>query len=203
MSLSQPLPERLRPSELALFVGQSHLAERLTTLLEGPRLPSLLLFGPPGCGKSTLALLLARARGGNVLRLSAPEAGLQQLRRQLTGVDILVLDELHRFSKAQQDFFLPLLESGDRSSAPSRPTASTKSSTSSPPTMSGSLKPPTKGSGNFSKTMTIRNITTKTSVFTAYSCRSPKTSCSNRRSFRCAAASTTSRDASIPTNGSP
>ena len=113
MSLSQPLPERLRPSELALFVGQSHLAERLTTLLEGPRLPSLLLFGPPGCGKSTLALLLARARGGNVLRLSAPEAGLQQLRRQLTGVDILVLDELHRFSKAQQDFFLPLLESGD------------------------------------------------------------------------------------------
>ena len=90
MSLSQPLPERLRPSELALFVGQSHLAERLTTLLEGPRLPSLLLFGPPGCGKSTLALLLARARGGNVLRLSAPEAGLQQLRRQLTGVDILV-----------------------------------------------------------------------------------------------------------------
>lgn len=50
MSLSQPLPERLRPSELALFVGQSHLAERLTTLLEGPRLPSLLLFGPPGCG---------------------------------------------------------------------------------------------------------------------------------------------------------
>ena len=90
-----------------------------------------------------------------------------------------------------------------RSSAPSRPTASTKSSTSSPPTMSGSLKPPTKGSGNFSKTMTIRNITTKTSVFTAYSCRSPKTSCSNRRSFRCAAASTTSRDASIPTNGSP
>ena len=113
MSLSQPLPERLRPSELALFVGQSHLAERLTTLMEGPRLPSLLLFGPPGCGKSTLALLLARARGGNVLRLSAPEAGLQQLRRQLTGVDILVLDELHRFSKAQQDFFLPLLESGD------------------------------------------------------------------------------------------
>ena len=88
-------------------------------------------------------------------------------------------------------------------SAYQRPTASTKSSTSSPPTMSGSLKPPTKGSGNFSKTMTIRNITTKTSVFTAYSCRSPKTSCSNRRSFRCAAASTTSRDASIPTNGSP
>lgn len=113
MPLSQPLPESLRPSDLADFVGQSHLADRIRSLLEAPRLPSLLLFGPPGCGKSTLALLLARARGSNVLRLSAPEAGLQMLRKQLTGVDILVLDELHRFSKAQQDFFLPLLESGE------------------------------------------------------------------------------------------
>ena len=104
MSLSQPLPERLRPSELALFVGQSHLAERLTTLLEGPRLPSLLLFGPPGCGKSTLALLLARARGGNVLRLSAPEAGLQQLRRlkrQLNRKTQCLLQRLHRCHKHQ------------------------------------------------------------------------------------------------------
>ena len=113
MSLSIPLPERLRPQKLADFVGQTHLGERLVTLMESPRLPSLLLFGPPGCGKSTLALLLAHSRGGKVLRLSAPEAGLQQLRRQLNGVDVLVLDELHRFSKAQQDFFLPLLESGE------------------------------------------------------------------------------------------
>ena len=113
MTVSQPLPESLRPSDVADFVGQSHLKERIKALLDAPRLPSLLLFGPPGCGKSTLALLLAKARGHNVLRLSAPEAGLQQLRRQLNGVDILVLDELHRFSKAQQDFFLPLLESGD------------------------------------------------------------------------------------------
>ena len=113
MTLCQPLPERMRPTELASFVGQTHLSERLQTLMTAPRLPSLLLFGPPGCGKSTLALLLARARGGVVLRLSAPEAGLQQLRRRLSGVDVLVLDELHRFSKAQQDFFLPLLESGE------------------------------------------------------------------------------------------
>ena len=112
MTLCQPLPERMRPTELASFVGQTHLSERLQTLMAAPRLPSLLLFGPPGCGKSTLALL-ARARGGVVLRLSAPEAGLQQLRRRLSGVDVLVLDELHRFSKAQQDFFLPLLESGE------------------------------------------------------------------------------------------
>lgn len=113
MTLSIPLPERLRPRKIEDFVGQTHLGERLTALMEAPRLPSLLLFGPPGCGKSTLALLLAHSRSGNVLRLSAPEAGLQQLRKQLNGVAILVLDELHRFSKAQQDFFLPLLESGE------------------------------------------------------------------------------------------
>ncbi len=113
MTVARPLPERLRPQELEEFVGQPHLLERIRMFMDAPRLSSLLLFGPPGCGKSTLALLLARARGGTVLRISAPEAGLQQLRRQLVGVDILVLDELHRFSKAQQDFFLPVLESGE------------------------------------------------------------------------------------------
>ena len=113
MTVSQPLPESLRPETLAEFVGQTHLKDRILALIEGARLPSLLLFGPPGCGKSTLALLLGKARGGKPLRLSAPEAGLQQLRRLLNGVDILVLDELHRFSKSQQDFFLPLLENGE------------------------------------------------------------------------------------------
>lgn len=113
MTVHKPLPELLRPSDMALFVGQSHLTARLQSLMEAPRLPSLLLFGPPGCGKSTLALLLAHAKGNKVLRLSAPEAGLQHLRRNLSGVDVLVLDELHRFSKAQQDFFLPLIESGE------------------------------------------------------------------------------------------
>ena len=113
MPVRQPLPERLRPDGLELFVGQEHIRARLEALLHAEHLPSLLLFGPPGCGKSTLALLLARAKSTHVLRLSAPEAGLTQLRRQLSGVEILVLDELHRFSKAQQDFFLPLVESGE------------------------------------------------------------------------------------------
>ena len=112
--MKAPLPESLRPSELDDFVGQLHIRSQMEALLAGRRnLPSLLLFGPPGCGKSTLALLLARSTGKKVLRLSAPEAGIQQLRRQLAGVEILVLDELHRFSKAQQDFFLPILESGE------------------------------------------------------------------------------------------
>lgn len=113
MSILAPLPERLRPTALEGFVGQEHLRGRIENLLRAKRLPSMLLFGPPGCGKSTLALLLAHAHGRKVTRISAPEAGLTQLRRILTGTDVLVLDELHRFSKAQQDFFLPLLESGE------------------------------------------------------------------------------------------
>lgn len=113
MTAQKPLPERMRPDDPDLFLGQSHLASRLKSLMAAERLPSLLLFGPPGCGKSTLALLLARSRKRPYLRLSAPEAGLQHLRRSLNGIEILVLDELHRFSKAQQDFFLPLVESGE------------------------------------------------------------------------------------------
>jgi putative ATPase len=113
MSILSPLPERLRPEDLSLFVGQEHLRAKLENLLRAERLPSLLFFGPPGSGKSTLAMLLARAHGRKFKRLSAPEAGISQLRRMLAGTDVLILDELHRFSKAQQDFFLPLLESGE------------------------------------------------------------------------------------------
>ena len=109
----KPLPELLRPDDISAFVGQEHLTEKIHTLLHAPRLPSLLFFGPPGCGKSTLALLLAQKSAKPWLRLSAPEAGLQHLRRKLERADILILDELHRFSKAQQDFFLPLIESGE------------------------------------------------------------------------------------------
>ncbi|AGC49414.1 replication-associated recombination protein A [Lawsonia intracellularis] len=111
MSLT-PLSEKLRPNNLDTFIGQNHLLERLQYIISAPRLPSLLFFGPPGCGKSTLALLLAYKKSTNILRISAPETGIQQLRQKLTDIDILILDEIHRFSKAQQDFFLPLLESG-------------------------------------------------------------------------------------------
>lgn len=107
-----PLPERLRPDNLDLFLGQPHLEKRIHALLDSPTLPSLLFFGPPGCGKSTIALLLARSTGRRFRRVSAPEAGISALRKMLDGVDLLILDELHRFSKAQQDFFLPRLEEG-------------------------------------------------------------------------------------------
>ncbi len=107
-----PLPERLRPDSLDLFLGQPHLEKRITALLSAPHLPSLLFFGPPGCGKSTIALLIAKSTGRPFRRVSAPEAGIASLRKLLDGVDLLILDELHRFSKAQQDFFLPRLEEG-------------------------------------------------------------------------------------------
>ncbi|MDR1856681.1 MAG: replication-associated recombination protein A [Desulfovibrio sp.] len=113
MPVPKPLPERLRPDDLSLFLGQAHLLDRLKSLLETKTLPSLLFFGPPGCGKSTIALLLAKSTGKPFLRMSAQEGGLQHLRRTLSGNDILILDELHRFSKTQQDFFLPLVESGE------------------------------------------------------------------------------------------
>lgn len=113
MDDSRPLADRLRPRSLADFVGQKKLEKRLENLFNSKRLPSLLLYGPPGCGKSTLALLLARSTGLPFIRVSAPEMGLSKLRASLKSQSILILDELHRFSKAQQDFFLPLLESGE------------------------------------------------------------------------------------------
>lgn len=99
-----PLPERMRPAALDLFLGQSHLEKRLRALLTAEHLPSLLFCGPPGCGKSTIALILAKGTGRPFRRISAPEGGLSQLRRLVSGVSVLVADELHRFSKAQQDF---------------------------------------------------------------------------------------------------
>lgn len=98
-----PLPERMRPAALDLFLGQSHLEKRLRALLTADHLPSLLFCGPPGCGKSTIALILAKGTGRPFRRISAPEGGLSQLRRLVSGVSVLVADELHRFSKAQQD----------------------------------------------------------------------------------------------------
>lgn len=113
MAVSTPLPEKLRPDNFKNFVGQNHLTDRIKSLLNAKNLPSLLFFGPPGCGKSTLALLLAKSTQKRYIRISAPETGLTQLRKAIQNIEILILDELHRFSKTQQDFFLPLIESGD------------------------------------------------------------------------------------------
>ncbi len=120
-----PLAERLRPRTLEEFVGQDHLLgpnKILHTLLSRGTLPSLILWGPPGCGKTTLARLLASMVDANFVSFSAVLSGIPELRaiiqeakeaKRMGGPrTVLFVDEIHRFNKAQQDAFLPHVESG-------------------------------------------------------------------------------------------
>ena len=116
-----PLAARMRPRTFEEFVGQSHLLGRgkaLTQLLEGGHLPSLILWGPAGTGKTTLAHLLALAVGAELVQLSAVSSGVADARKVMQGArgglfrTVLFVDEVHRWSKAQQDVLLPAVEVG-------------------------------------------------------------------------------------------
>jgi len=115
----------MRPASLDDFVGQAHLlapGKPLRRLLEGRTLHSMLLWGPPGTGKTTLARLVARTCDSDFVALSAVMAGVkdvraavehaQELRRSAGRRTVLFLDEVHRFNKSQQDAFLPFVEDG-------------------------------------------------------------------------------------------
>ncbi len=116
-----PLAARMRPRSFEEFVGQTHIlgsGKALTKLLEGGHLPSLVLWGPAGTGKTTLAYLLADAVGAQLMQLSAVSSGVADARRVMDGArgglfrTVLFVDEVHRWSKAQQDVLLPAVEDG-------------------------------------------------------------------------------------------
>jgi putative ATPase len=120
-----PLAERIRPKTLDEFVGQEHLlgaGKPLRVFLEQGALPSMILWGPPGVGKTTLARLLAHHTRADFLQLSAVSAGVKEVRdaivraqknqKHLKKRTILFIDEIHRFNKAQQDALLHSVEEG-------------------------------------------------------------------------------------------
>ncbi len=119
-----PLAERMRPQFLRDIVGQEHiigLQSPLSSLIKEGTIPSLIFWGPPGCGKTTLAFCLANEVNADFIRISAVESGVKEIREVIQKADhntqfnsrtILFIDEIHRFNKGQQDALLHSVETG-------------------------------------------------------------------------------------------
>jgi len=121
----RPLADRMRPETLEAYVGQAHLLgpeKPLRKQIERDELGSMILWGPPGSGKTTLAMIVAKKTKSDFVRFSAVLSGIREIKDVMAAAEkgrafgrrtILFIDEIHRFNKAQQDAFLPYVERGD------------------------------------------------------------------------------------------
>ena len=119
-----PLAERLRPQNLDEFAGQEHLIGKgkvLRRMIEGDLVSSMIFWGPPGVGKTTLAQIIAHQTKSHFINFSAVTSGIKEIRQVMEQAEsdrhfgirtIVFVDEIHRFNKAQQDAFLPYVEKG-------------------------------------------------------------------------------------------
>ena len=115
-----PLAERLRPEHLDQYIGQEHLVGKgkvLRVMAEQHRIVSMILWGPPGVGKTTLANILGKAAGLPFVAISAVASGIKEIKEVIqlgekSGRIVLFIDEIHRFNKAQQDALLGAVEKG-------------------------------------------------------------------------------------------
>ena len=119
-----PLATRMRPRELEEFAGQEHLlgeGKVLRQLIDQDRVSSMIFWGPPGVGKTTLARIIAGRTKANFINFSAVTSGIKEIKEVMNEAEknrlmgektILFVDEIHRFNKAQQDAFLPFVEKG-------------------------------------------------------------------------------------------
>ncbi len=122
--MNEPLAARLRPESLDEIIGQDHLIGKgkvLRRMVESDRIPSMIFWGPPGVGKTTLASVIARHTKANFINFSAVTSGIKEIREVMKRAEedtslgtrtIVFVDEIHRFNKAQQDAFLPFVEKG-------------------------------------------------------------------------------------------
>ncbi|MBO5526966.1 MAG: replication-associated recombination protein A [Erysipelotrichaceae bacterium] len=122
--MNEPLAARLRPQSLDEIIGQQHLigeGKILRRMVESDRIPSMIFWGPPGVGKTTLASVIAKTTRANFINFSAVTSGIKEIKEVMKRAEedtkmgertIVFVDEIHRFNKAQQDAFLPFVEKG-------------------------------------------------------------------------------------------